>query len=165
MTTTINYNDWETAYHAWEAMRQLLNAKGYPEVLEADAGYHPWNSAGESRLWRPSCAGMFRAPGRAGRGGRRRAPAELPKRTLPLGPHGYQVLQTLENLACYKFVVLDEASKLRRDAWRHVIPYGVEPRPISAVLIRRYRLARPAWSGAPACRTSSTLLPTNPPAD
>ena len=41
MTTTINYNDWETAYHAWEAMDQLLNAKGYPEVLEAMQGITP----------------------------------------------------------------------------------------------------------------------------
>ena len=140
MTTTINYNDWETAYHAWEAIRQLLNAKGYPEVLEAMQGITPELRGRVSALATKLRRHVPELRDEPDEEDDDEHPADLPKRTLRWDRMDTK-FSNFENLACYKFVVLDEASKLRRDAWRHVIPYGVEPRPDILILIERYRWA------------------------
>jgi len=132
MTTTINYNDWETAYHAWEAMDQLLNAKGYPETLEAMQAITPDL---RDRLLDVVNKLRMAAP----------APPEEEEPELPMRrirfPRRDSSFTNLMNIACYRYMRDDEARMLRGEVRRLPLPYGVEDTPSLRMKIENYRWA------------------------
>jgi hypothetical protein len=128
MTTEFNYDDWMNAFHAWEVFDRLLAAKGYSQMVEAMQGVTP-----EIRDRLLDVVSKLRMA----------VPTEeeaLPVRRLRF-PRKDREFTNLMNIACYRYVVDDEARILRGERDRPAIPYGVTDTASLRMKIENYRWA------------------------